>query len=366
MANNNLEQEGLYGRINSLEEEIADLKYTNQKLYKDCVTFAKKLKTIQVSGILEEDIDGLKNQNSQYAAEIAALKEQVVALTVENQNMREAARPVVEPEPVEDESSYDDEIAAPSLETLQNTELANATRTGNTVSFKALKLDDPEEEPELGPAMRNANQERTGKQQQESQKTNRQAKRKGSAGRRFFRGLFKTLLTIIILLALVSGIAGIFAHYLPDTTIGGYRAYTVRNDAMDPNIKQTDVIIVQDVSVEKLQPSNIILTTYGDRNFGSVEALETREGIDYIVVADNTGNTYNVDADQYIGKAVYRIAGIGRLTKYALTHRINYFAVLASAAMILIALLILFPSRKPRKKDQPKFGRDYTVEDFTI
>ena len=44
MPENKLEQDGLYGRINALEEEIADLKYTNQKLYKDCVTFAKKLK----------------------------------------------------------------------------------------------------------------------------------------------------------------------------------------------------------------------------------------------------------------------------------------------------------------------------------
>ena len=78
MPDNRLEQDGLYGRINSLEEEIADLKYTNQKLYKDCVTFAKKLKKIQVSGILDEDVDGLKELNTQYAEEIAALKEQLV------------------------------------------------------------------------------------------------------------------------------------------------------------------------------------------------------------------------------------------------------------------------------------------------
>ena len=78
MPDNRIEQDGLYGRINSLEEEIADLKYTNQKLYKDCVTFAKKLKKIQVSGILDEDVDGLKELNSQSADEIAALKEQIV------------------------------------------------------------------------------------------------------------------------------------------------------------------------------------------------------------------------------------------------------------------------------------------------
>ena len=75
MPDNRIEQDGLYGRINSLEEEIADLKYTNQKLYKDCVTFAKKLKKIQVSGILDEDVNGLKELNTQYAEEIAALKE---------------------------------------------------------------------------------------------------------------------------------------------------------------------------------------------------------------------------------------------------------------------------------------------------
>lgn len=382
MPDNRIEQDGLYGRINSLEEEIADLKYTNQKLYKDCVTFAKKLKKIQVSGILDEDVDGLKELNTQYAEEIAALKEQIVALTIENQNMREVSQanelketlediedelpivlePAAEPE---EEGLFADEIAAPSLETIQNTELANATRTGNTVSFKALKLDEPDEEPEVGPAMRNSNQGRARSAPAPRQQT-RTSHRKGSPGRRVLRGILATLLTLVLLLALISGIVGLFAHNLPDATIGGLRCYTVQNDAMAPNVKQTDVIVVRKVGMEKLQPSNVILSTYGDRSFGSVEAIETRDGANYIVAADNTGATYDVTADQYLGKAVYRIAGLGKLTKYALTHRINYFAVLASLALVLIALLILFPSRKPRRKDQPKFGRDYNVEDFTI
>ena len=381
MPDNRLEQDGLYGRINSLEEEIADLKYTNQKLYKDCVTFAKKLKKIQVSGILDEDVDGLKELNTQYAEEIAALKEQIVALTIENQNMREVSQanelketlediedelpivlePAAEPE---EEELFADEIAAPSLETIQNTELANATRTGNTVSFKALKLDEPDEEPEVGPAMRNSNQGRAKRAPAPQQP--RTSHRKGSPGRRILRGILATLLTLVLLLALISGIVGLFAHNFPDATIGGLRCYTVQNDAMAPNVKQTDVIVVKKVAMEKLQPSNVILSTYGDRSFGSVEAIETRDGANYIVAADNTGATYDVTADQYLGKAVYRIAGLGKLTKYALTHRINYFAVLASLALVLIALLILFPSRKPRRKDQPKFGRDYNVEDFTI
>ena len=381
MPDNRIEQDGLYGRINSLEEEIADLKYTNQKLYKDCVTFAKKLKKIQVSGILDEDVDGLKELNTQYAEEIAALKEQIVALTIENQNMREVSQAnelketlediedelpiVLEPAAgPEEEELFADEIAAPSLETIQNTELANATRTGNTVSFKALKLDEPDEEPEVGPAMRNSNQGRAKRAPAPQQP--RTSHRKGSPGRRILRGILATLLTLVLLLALISGIVGLFAHNFPDATIGGLRCYTVQNDAMAPNVKQTDVIVVKKVAMEKLQPSNVILSTYGDRSFGSVEAIETRDGANYIVAADNTGATYDVTADQYLGKAVYRIAGLGKLTKYALTHRINYFAVLASLALVLIALLILFPSRKPRRKDQPKFGRDYNVEDFTI
>ena len=381
MPDNRLEQDGLYGRINSLEEEIADLKYTNQKLYKDCVTFAKKLKKIQVSGILDEDVDGLKELNTQYAEEIAALKEQIVALTIENQNMREVSQAnelketlediedelpiVLEPAAgPEEEELFADEIAAPSLETIQNTELANATRTGNTVSFKALKLDEPDDEPEVGPAMRNSNQGRAKRAPAPQQP--RTSHRKGSPGRRILRGILATLLTLVLLLALISGIVGLFAHNLPDATIAGLRCYTVQNDAMAPNVKQSDVIVVRKVAMEKLQPSNVILSTYGDRSFGSVEAIETRDGANYIVAADNTGATYDVTADQYLGKAVYRIAGLGKLTKYALTHRINYFAVLASLALVLIALLILFPSRKPRRKDQPKFGRDYNVEDFTI
>lgn len=383
MSDNKLEQDGLYGRINALEEEIADLKYTNQKLYKDCVTFAKKLKKIQVSGVLDEDIDGLKDLNSRYADEIAALKEQIVALTIENQNMRETAQaeelaqtledieeelPIVlerTPAEQEEEVLYADEIVTPSKETLQNMELAEATRTGNTVSFKALKLDEPEEEPELGPAMQRSNTDKSRKQApQPVMKTTKN--KKGPVGRRVVRGILKTLLTLVLLLAVISGIVGLFAHNFPNASIGGLRCYTVRNDAMAPNIKQTDVIVVKKVPINKLQPANVVLSTYNDRSFGSVEALETRDSTDYLVLADNNGETYSVSTEDYLGKAVYRIAGLGRLTKYALTHRINYFAILLSLTLVLIALLILFPSRKTRRKDQPKFGRDYTAEDFTI
>lgn len=388
MPDNKLEQDGLYGRINALEEEIADLKYSNQKLYKDCVTFAKKLKKIQVSGILDEDVEGLKDLNTRYADEIARLKEQIVALTIENQNMRESSTaselqetieaieedlPVVlekqaapPAEPVEETALYGDEIAAPSKETLANTELANATRTGNTVTFKALKLDEPEEEPEVGPAMQKANKDRARRQPAAAPAVKPAASKKGPAGRRVLRGILKTLLTLVVLLGLISAVTALIAHNAPDLKLAGLRPYTVRNDAMAPNVQETDVIIVKDVPMEKLQPANVVMSTHNDRSFASVEAVETRDGVDVLVLADNSGETYSVSGDEYVGKAVYRIAGLGRLTKYALTHRINYFAVLLSLTMVLIALLILFPSRKVRKRDQPKFGRDYTVEDFTI
>ena len=384
MPDNRMEQDGLYGRINSLEEEIADLKYTNQKLYKDCVTFAKKLKKIQVSGILDEDVDGLKDLNSQYAAEIAALKEQIVALTIENQGMRESGQadglqetieaieeelPIVlekQEVPPEEEEALFDEIATPSVETLENTELANATRTGNTVTFKALKLDEPEEEPELGPAMRNSNLGRNRERQPAEPVVKTTKNKRGPARRRILRGVLKALLTLVLLLGLISAIVGLFAHSFPDKTIGGVRFYTVRNDAMAPNVEQSDIVLVKTVPMGKLQPGNVVLTTHNGRSFGSVEALETRDNIDYLTIADNAGDVYSVTQDDYKGKAVYRIAGLGRLTKYALTHRINYFAILLSLAMVLIALLILFPSRKVRRRDQPRFGRDYDVEDFTI
>ncbi|MBQ8083129.1 MAG: hypothetical protein IJ241_02985, partial [Clostridia bacterium] len=218
---------------------------------------------------------------------------------------------------------------------------------------------------ELGPAMQRSNTDKSRKQApQPVMKTTKN--RKGPLGRRVLRGVLKTLLTLVLLLAVISGIVGLFAHTWTDATIGGLRCYTVRNDAMFPNIKLSDVIIVKKVPISKLQPANVVLSSYNERSFGSVEALETRDGTDYLVLADNTGETYSVDPAEYLGKAVYRIAGLGKITKYALNHRINYFAVLLSLTLVLVALLILFPSRKPRRKDQPKFGRDYTVEDFTI
>ncbi|MBO7689265.1 MAG: hypothetical protein J6T14_00275, partial [Clostridia bacterium] len=301
MPENKLEQDGLYGRINALEEEIADLKYTNQKLYKDCVTFAKKLKKIQVSGILDEDVEGLKDLNTRYADEIARLKEQIVALTIENQNMRETTTaddiretmeaieedlPVVPEAQTEEASLYGDEIAAPSKETLANTELANATRTGNTVTFKALKLDEPEEEPEVGPAMQKANRDRT-RRQPSAPVVRTSASTNGPTGRRVLRGILKALLVLIILLGLISAIVGLIAHNAPDMTIAGVRPYTVRNDAMAPNVQETDVIVVKNVPMNKLQPANVVRSSHNDRSFASVEAEETRAGLDVLVLADN-------------------------------------------------------------------------------
>lgn len=399
MPERNVEQDGLYSRINSLEEEIAELKYSNQKLYKDCVTFAKKLKKIQVSGILDEDIDGLKNLNSQYEDEIAALKEQIVKLTVENQDMRNLAAeakaqelnetisaieeelPVVLEQkkrstlasvdeiPVEEEADlYSDSLEAPSKETLENADVANAAKTGNTVSFAKLPdlAEEDDEEPEVGPAMKRSNKEKAKQTTQKAPVVKKTKSRKGPLGRRILRGILKTLLILVLLVGLVSGVVGLYAHTWTDKTFFGVRAYTVRDDNMDPNVKQSDVVLVKDVDMNRLQPSNVILNDRGSRTFASVEVIENLDGTDYLVVADNTGNSYRVSNEEYLGKAIYKMANLGRITKYALTHRINYFAVLLSIAMVLIALLILFPSRKPRRRDQPKFGRDYTVEDFTI
>lgn len=72
---------------------IQELKTKNQKLYRDCVHFAKQLKSIQNSGILDENIQDLKQQNARYSLEIQNLQERISKLSYD-------AAPDPETEPI--------------------------------------------------------------------------------------------------------------------------------------------------------------------------------------------------------------------------------------------------------------------------
>ncbi|MGN0445812.1 MAG: hypothetical protein ACI4IA_04600 [Acutalibacteraceae bacterium] len=69
--------------IDKVQAAIRNIEAQNQKLYQDCVHFARRLKNIQDSGILDENIAELKQQNAQYAREIQELQAQLSALSYE-------------------------------------------------------------------------------------------------------------------------------------------------------------------------------------------------------------------------------------------------------------------------------------------
>ena len=64
-VSNGYERSAVDSYVRNLNEENAYLKAKNEKLHKDCVSFAKRLKKIQQSGVLDANVEDLKLENEQ-------------------------------------------------------------------------------------------------------------------------------------------------------------------------------------------------------------------------------------------------------------------------------------------------------------
>lgn len=132
--------------------------------------------------------------------------------------------------------------------------------------------------------------------------------------------------------------------------------YVVSSGSMEPNLNVNDVLIVRDGgSFDTLRVGDIIVFDRpegGDRVIVHriVEIIEGRDGDSIIRTKGDAnpssipGTDFPITRDDYIGKVVYVIPGVGLITK-VISPPVNYI-------IIAIILAILFFNRMG-KKDKP-------------
>ena len=131
---------------------------------------------------------------------------------------------------------------------------------------------------------------------------------------------------------------------------------------MSPQVDRDSVVLVKYQGFDGIPLDSLVLTTKDGRSVGKITALNVAGGKSEATIKDKNGS-YNVTEKQFIGKVVFKIPYIGKVLQYASANPYNYLAIVVSADLVFLALLLLIPAKKSKN---PKFGKDYTVEDFTI
>ena len=329
-----------------LENSIEVLEERNEKLYSDCVSFAQKLNSIKTSGILDEDIGGLKRENRDAKNEIDELSQLVSRLSTENKKLKKRIRKLEAKPQVEEYKKDPNDI--PISKVTETAEVADYNYSPEP-QYEEPYYEEPVYEPE------EVEEEFTPEEYYEYLEP--------SESRKTFRGIIITLLVAVILVGIFSSVCSVFGHFKKDSFPAGYRFYTVNNTNMTPDIDYDDVVVAKNVPVEKLGIGDIVITAKDGRTIGNLKAITVSGDYKYLTVVDNKNQEFQIDETQYQGKAVYRLAKIGKVASYAVTHVYNFFGMIIAIILLLIAILILVPTRKARKR---KFGRDYDYDDLAI
>lgn len=327
--------------LEALQKENKLLKEKNEKLYKDCVSFAKKIKASENSNArieeLEAEVDSLKAEIASLAssdrireylgADDDALEDKPFVL--ENSAIDEPEpAPVYEdiapaPVPAEEEQAYAGEQVFPS-------------------SFPYAKYDDPDSEEQ--PIPKN------------------HATHKNSPIRTFVRTFLWIFFVIAILVGIVSLVSYLFSTTFEDYSIANMRFASVYNSSLSPDYTKNDVILIKYSDFNGIELGSPVVTTKNTRSLATLSSVDVIDGENIATVKDKNG-TYTVNEDQFYGKVIFKIPFVGQVVQYASANQYNYLAIVAASNLVLLALLLLIPSNKAKA---PKFGKDYTVEDFTI
>ncbi|NLL63533.1 MAG: hypothetical protein GX241_04730 [Ruminococcaceae bacterium] len=326
----------------SLKDENERLKTKNAKLYNDCVSFAKKIKANEdhfsrVSE-LEAEVERLKNEVEvlRMTSNVdPTLSTDATSHSIDFSNVK----PMFSPPPL-DKTFEPTEMFTDGAELIEN--------VTKLISDEDNFLTNQEKETKKG------------KEKKAKVPKNHVIEEKGSVFRKIVKGLIWVLFIFSLLISLASGITYLLTHQYSNYTIAGYRFATVINDSMHPDVSKGSAVLVKYTSLEDSIPiDSLVITTKDKRSVGKIIALDASGSA---TIADKSGN-YEIQDTQLIGLVVFVVPYLGEIVAYASTNPYHYLTIVASATLILLALLIIIPTKKVKK---PKFGKDYTVEDFTI
>ena len=323
--------------IEALKAENEQLKTKNAKLYRDCVSFAKKIKANEKKLARMNELE----------SEIAELKEKIKIL--------EASK-------VKNSDKYDTAAIVSSITGKRNAE-DDKTNTSVLNSIYIMdeqddNISESEDEVAYDPQMPLSYEPES----DDSETPKNHAVEKKSGAGVLFKTLFGVVFALSFLVLVISGITYLFCTTYADHALLGYRFYTVYNNAMYPDVSKNDVVLVKCGGFDGIELDSLVLTSKDTRSIARLVGFAVDDDL-YMASVQDKKTKYTVTEDEFFGKIDLTIPNIGSVVRYASANKFNYVSIVSSITIISLAGFLLIPSKK---KKSPKFGKDYTVEDFTI
>ena len=331
--------EELIALVESLTKEKSNLTAKNKKLRKDCKAFAKRIKAIEDSGILDVDVAALQEENRKLQEQLDALQafpeEPEPEEKVPEEEIPEEPEPEEEPEQLPAEPVYED------ISSFSEPEEDTAPLPAIPDESQGIWTEQPQEADSWQP------EEEFTIPEPKAEKTTRHPK-----ANRIARRTISIFLLILILFALISTIFCLFGSKWTKAAPFGYRLTSVCQDYNGANLNTNQVVKVKKTDLDEVQVNDIVASTVTEgRLFGKVVSINN-DGSSVVLEVENDTDHYQVTQDNYIGVAKKSINGLGAWVRYASNHTYNYFGYQISLALFLVGLLLLIPvPKKVRVKE---------------
>ncbi len=160
--------------------------------------------------------------------------------------------------------------------------------------------------------------------------------RSKSAGKKISAASVIEIIFIVILvlvMALMLAFNFLFKKDNSSATLMGYSFYNTKAVNMLPDFPKNTVVIAKASEIENIKENSVILCEIGERTaLIRVASIQEEEGKKYYVVKFDTApsnETYRVEADAVIAKAMWQVNGLGSFLEFA-----------TSAVGIIIAVVI--------------------------
>ena len=343
----------LQSTIDRLQQENQVLQSKNKKMRRDCTNFARRLKQIEDSGILDIDVSALQEENEQLRDQMSEMQRQLNQLTAVVQDQQGPQKKRFSPKSFlkktnQEEQDFE-EVDQQEEDPIEAESLGDYTSQyaeEDYISPEELPIEEDFGDLDSEDFYEPKHPSLFKREKRESKEATPFVLAEPTTGVNLLRNGLTVLLVLVILSLIVSGITGLFATKFTDATLFGQRFYTVVNTAAeDSGITMDDIVLVKCNSIEDAKVKDVILNTAHSRSFATVTEIGVNSGETTLTVTDGTGS-YSVTSSEYLGTASKKVSGVGKLVRYACQHSYNYYAYHLAAILILIAVLLLIPSKK--------------------
>lgn len=381
-----LQKNSLLETIDKLKIENKSLDKKNQKLYRDCVAFAKRLKALEIyDNSPEFENESIDKATSKMIAEIREsyellleenkeLKATLAQLT-DNSNDFRIIDDKLEPkynsrynscnkasDVIDEKLAVENEVSSFSKPDFQN-DISSSKKDDIFISKNnALKNDNISDFKLIPPE----------KEQTKNKKISKDNVIHSKSKNKFSRSVLNFFSTLLLISSIIVGVISLAVFVFiknPELTIGGFRAYTIHNDSPAFNYSDNDIIITKKISPNEVKVDNIILfktDKSSPRNIKRVSSVETVDG-NLCYKTKKYPDDLKVEIvpqQSLIGVVTYKIDYIGKISNYAFAQPYDYIAIVMCVFFLSLFFKIMVSLNKT-KEYKIKFD-DYDISDFSL